>query len=79
MEPLNNAQVRDLYNSAFSTPAPSVTLDIQNLGSTVRLSWTQGTLLEANYVTGPWATNNAPSPYSVAPSAARKFYRVIVK
>ena len=39
----------------------------------------QGTLLEANEVTGPYTTNNAASPYTNAPTAARKFFKVIVK
>jgi hypothetical protein len=73
------AQVLNLYNAAFSAPAPSVTLTIQKVGANVVLAWPQGTLLEANNVTGSWTTNNATSPYSVAPAGAGKFYRVIVK
>jgi hypothetical protein len=67
-------QVLSLYNASTS-----VTLTIQRVGANVRLTWPVGTLLEANNVTGPWATNNAASPYTVAPTAAKKFYRVLVQ
>jgi hypothetical protein len=73
------AQVLNLYNAAFSMPAPTVTLNIQRVGANVVLSWPQGTLLQANDLAGPWSTNNAASPYTNAPTAARKFYRVIVR
>jgi hypothetical protein len=45
----------------------------------VILTWPQGTLLEADELTGPWTTNNAASPYTTPPSAAKKFYRVQVR
>jgi len=72
------AQVLNLYNAAFGS-APSVTLTIQKIGANVVLAWPQGTLLEANQVSGPWTTNNAASPYTNAPTSAQKFYRVIVR
>lgn len=58
---------------------PPVTLTIQLVGSNVLVSWPQGTLLEATSVAGPWTTNSATSPYLVAPTAATRFYRVIVQ
>ena len=67
-------QVLNLYNASTS-----VLLNIQRAGSAVQLTWPVGTLLEANDVTGPWATNNAVSPYIVAPAGAKKFYRVQVQ
>ena len=73
------AQVLNLYNSAFVTPPPSVTLSLQQGGSNVVLSWPQGMLLQANDLTGPWSTNNASSPYTNAPTGPNKFYRVIVR
>jgi hypothetical protein len=66
-------QVLNLYNAATS-----VTLSIQRVGANVRLTWPAGTLLEANDLAGPWATNNAASPYTFAPTAARRFFRVKV-
>ncbi len=73
------AQVFNLYNAAFTNVPPSVTLSITNVGSTLEVRWPQGTLLEAADLAGPWATNNATSPYSVTPTGERKFYRVIVR
>jgi hypothetical protein len=45
----------------------------------VALSWPVGTLLEASELSGPWTTNNAASPYIVSPTAAKRFYRVLVQ
>lgn len=76
---LSLVEINALYNAAFTTPPASVTLTIQKVGSTVQVSWPQGTLMEASSLAGPWTTNNATSPYSVTPTAATKFYRVIVR
>jgi hypothetical protein len=72
------AQVLNLYNAAFSA-IPSVTLSIERIGTNVRLSWPQGTLLEALDVSGPWTTNGNASPYTFAPAGAKKFFRVKVQ
>ena len=58
---------------------PPVAMQIQLSGANVRISWPQGTLQEADSVIGPWATNNASSPFTTAPSGARKFYRIRVQ
>jgi hypothetical protein len=58
---------------------PLVSLAIQQSGPNIVLTWPQGVLLEANNVTGPWSTNGAASPYTTAPSAAKKFYKVQVR
>jgi hypothetical protein len=62
------------------TAPPPVTLGFQFSGSNLQLTWSQGTLLEAANVTGPWATNNVATPPSfiVSPTGAGKFYRVQV-
>jgi len=73
---LSASQIQSLY---LGTPAVSVSLGVQLIGGNVVLTWPQGTLLEANEVTGPYTTNNAASPYTTAPTAPRKFYKVIVK
>jgi hypothetical protein len=49
------------------------------LGQDLLLTWPEGTLLQANDMTGPWSLSGAVSPYSVAPTAAKKFYRVKVQ
>jgi hypothetical protein len=58
-----------------SGPPPGILL-VQNGGATLTLTWSPGTLLEATNVDGPWVTNNAPSPYVVTPTEARKFFRL---
>jgi len=73
---LSASQIQDLYSG---TVTPVVSLTVQQIGGNVVLTWPQGTLLEANEVTGPYTTNNASSPYTNAPTAPRKFYQVIVK
>jgi hypothetical protein len=72
---LTPTQVLNLYNSAL---APSVRLTIQKIGGNLQLSWPQGTLLEANAITGPYTTNNAPSPYTFSPTGSAKFFKVKV-
>jgi hypothetical protein len=73
---MSASQIQDLYSG---TVTPAVSLSVQQIGGNVVLTWPQGTLLEANEVTGPYTTNNASSPYTNAPTAPRKFYQVIVK
>jgi hypothetical protein len=74
---LSASQVQNLYLGISATP--SVTLSVQRSGGNIVLSWPQGTLLEADNVAGPYSTNNAASPYTNAPTASQKFYRVKVK
>ena len=40
------------------------------------LSWSQGTLLEATNVSGPWITNIATSPLTVSPTNTQMFFCV---
>ena len=56
-------------------------LQAQFLGGTnLLLSWSQGFLLQATNVTGPWTTNlTATPPFTVIPTAQRMFYRVQVE
>jgi hypothetical protein len=42
------------------------------------LNWTTGTLLEAANLSGPWVTNSAVSPYTVAPTNTQMFYRLLL-
>jgi hypothetical protein len=55
---------------------PPVNLYIQQAGGNLVLSWSQGVLLEATNVTGPWTANNATSPYTNQPNNPQMFYRV---
>jgi hypothetical protein len=58
---------------------PNVTVYVQMAGTNVVLTWSQGILLQADTVTGPWSTNLATSPYLLAPTPPQKFYRVRVQ
>ena len=42
------------------------------------LNWTAGTLLQATNLSGPWVTNPATSPYTVVPTNAQMFYRLLL-
>ena len=77
LQSFSKSQIEQLY-SAGGLPAP-VTLNIQPSGPNIILTWPRGTLLEADDLSGPWTTNNAASPYTNAPTAGKKFYRVRVR
>ena len=62
----------------IAPPLP-VTMQIQLSGSSVRITWPQGTLQQADAVIGPWTTNNASSPFTNAPTDPKKFYRIRVQ
>lgn len=62
--------------TVLTGPAP-VTLSFQQTGANLELIWSQGWLLEADEITGPWTTNtSATSPFTVVPSGPKKFYRI---
>jgi hypothetical protein len=73
------AEINNLYNAAFKSGPPAITLAIQKAGSNIVVSWPQGTLLEASDIAGAWTTNNSTSPYTNPATAPSKFYRVIVQ
>ena len=58
---------------------PAILLTNQWDGSQMTLSWSQGTLLEATNLLGPWTTNTSPSPCMVTPTGPIRFYRVKVQ
>jgi len=64
----------------ITPPPPAVTLGIARSLSapgSLTLTWSQGTLLQATNVLGPWVTNStATSPFTVTPSGPETFYRV---
>jgi hypothetical protein len=79
---LNFAQIKQLYlnGSIGNGTPPAVNLGLQPSGANFILTWSQGALLEATNLLGPWTTNNsAASPFTVTPSAPQKFYRVRVQ
>jgi len=75
---LSTADIQNLY--AAKPYSPPVTFNIQRHGtSQIELQWSQGTLLEAPSVLGPWTTNTTTSPAILTPSGPQKFYRVRVQ
>jgi hypothetical protein len=64
----------------LTPPPPPIVINIGNSESTpgsLTLSWSAGTLLEATNLLGPWVTNTAPSPYTVAPTNSHEFFKVV--
>jgi hypothetical protein len=67
-------------NAALTVlPLPAVVLTNHFSGGNLTLSWSQGSLLEATNLNGPWATNPATSPYVASPTNAMMFFRVRVQ
>ncbi len=69
------------YNTTVSKPytfalAPGP-LSIGLSGNQLQITWTNGTLQSSTNVSGPYGdvAGNPASPYLVAPSGARSFYR----
>ncbi len=61
------------------TQVPVVVLTNQFSAGNLTLSWPQGTLLQATNLLGPWVTNSASSPYTVAATNTMMFYRIRVQ
>jgi hypothetical protein len=51
----------------------------QSAGPNLVLNWATGTLLESTNLFGPWTTNTAVSPYTVAPTNTQTFYRLLLQ
>ena len=69
---LNGAQVQYV--------GPNVVMQVtRTVGGQLQLQWSQGTLLEATNILGPWTTNSAPSPFTITPTGPQKYYRVKVQ
>jgi hypothetical protein len=69
-----HAALRDGETLTLTAP-PRLTWE--RAGSSLRLSWPTGILLEAVELTGPWATNAAAiSPHTIALTNQQKFFRI---
>jgi hypothetical protein len=70
---LSTNQIRSHYNAGVSQPR----LTITRSGSNVIVTWPYGPLYQADNANGPYTLvpGNPSSPYTVAASAAKKFYR----
>jgi hypothetical protein len=64
--------------SGLSYVGAPVTLNMDKSGPNLIFTWNAGAYLQsADNITGPWTDiRTAKSPFTVAPTAARKFYRV---
>ncbi len=60
-------------------PPPQVQVQFQFNNGQLTFTWSQGTLLEADDILGPWRTNSSPSPFTIVPTEPKKFYRVQVQ
>jgi hypothetical protein len=68
-------------NVGVSAP-PTVVIQTQFSAGNLTLNWSQGALLQATNLNGPWETNTtATPPYSVMPSTngPQMFYRILVQ
>ena len=72
---LTPEQVLSLYNGQSA-----IRLNVQRSGPNLILSWSQGTLQQANSVTGSWSnvSGAVPPSFSTTPTGTQKFYRVRV-
>lgn len=68
------------FDLGLNLAPASVTLGVlKSTGGQLQLTWTQGTLVEAASLQGPWTTVTTTSPYSVTPDGPQMFYRVKVQ
>jgi hypothetical protein len=64
-------------SNGLSFVSAPVTLSIQPVGNNVQLIWSGGLLQSADDVAGPYVdVPGATTPYTVMPSALKKFYRI---
>lgn len=68
------------FDLGLAPSSQSVTLGVQTIsGGQLQLQWSNGILLQATNLLGPWVTNVATSPYALTPTAPRMFYRIRVQ
>ncbi len=71
--PLSPQEIKNIDYALFHAPLRITLTGLQ-------LSWPNGTLQWADDLTGPWTAvpGSPPSPYTMTPTGARKFFRVSV-
>jgi Concanavalin A-like lectin/glucanases superfamily len=76
-----NSGISDATFDIGLLAVPSSTLSIgAGSGGNLKITWSQGTLLQATNILGPWVTNSAAtSPYSVAPTNSQMYFKVRVQ
>jgi hypothetical protein len=64
-------------NALVVRALPSLLLNCVALpGGQLQLQWSQGALLQATNLNGPWSTNTTVSPVSLTPTGTQQFFRV---
>jgi hypothetical protein len=76
---LSPAQVLALYNAGSNVPQVTLKLTPVGVGQNLILTWFQGTLMQSTNLAGPWITNTAASPCTVAPTNTQMYFKVRVK
>jgi hypothetical protein len=78
---LSGSQLAAIYQAGITAPSVTpVTLRVTpGVAGSMTLYWSQGTLLEATNVAGPWNSTTATSPYTVGTTNASTFFRVLVQ
>jgi len=73
---INGAQLQLV---SYDVPAPAVTLTNTVSGSALSLNWSQGILLTATNLLGPWTPIYAPAPITILMTQnGARFYRVMI-
>jgi hypothetical protein len=67
-----------IATSAAITVTVPVSVGIAPAGGNLVLTWSQGTLLQATNLLGPWTTNTATSPFTVPATNSAEFYKIRV-
>jgi hypothetical protein len=64
-------------NALVVRTLPPMQLNWQAMpGGKIQLQWSQGTLLEASNLSGPWITNSANPPFQFTPAGTQEFFKV---
>jgi hypothetical protein len=72
------AQIQQLYANGHELS--QVLVGAQPSGTTLNLSWSQGTLLQSTNLAGPWLrAANTASPFTVTPTNAAEYFRVLLQ
>jgi hypothetical protein len=78
---VGNEEASPVIPSATTTTAgapPPVSINIaSSVSGSLTLSWTQGVLLQATNLLGPWTSNTVASPYIVAPTNAQMYFKLL--
>ena len=79
---MGNVEIAPLIPGANTvvggTVVTSVPINIGLSGAgSLKLTWLQGTLLQATNIAGPWSTNGAGSPYVIAPTNSQMYFKLL--